>query len=231
MYHAEFGRFCGRDPIGYAGTYSLHEYGEASPVGRGDPSGFLSVTLSGRAREPSCRRLFGSQAFLFSLSGAWPCRTNVGFFVNHVRVHCFLCDCSTHNACVQESFQYWEALMVTRRPGRGTSMTDTVKFGCTPGFGHYRQNSTMKFFCLAPPGSPAQPGEITQQEVSWQPSGVVNPESPCRTTSGVFPRTTTRPSWWGRSTADPPAASRRFAMYWNCCCDRSARYAYIQTRP
>ena len=49
VYHAQLGRFGSRDPRKHASTEDFYRWGDGSPIGKADPSGLVTVTLSGRA--------------------------------------------------------------------------------------------------------------------------------------------------------------------------------------
>ena len=149
-------------------------------------------------------------------------------FVQQVHVHCLLCDCSS-DGCGQDSYMYWENWKVYNVPGKREYIFDTAEYGTTAGRSSYRQNGVVKFFCLVPPGMPREPGEVGLDELKMVPMGVVRGNGTCPTTSGVLRRRTTHRAWWRRDSADPPAGHRRFAMYWNCCCDNAVQYARVET--
>ena len=57
MYHSQLGRFCSRDPVGYAGSqWDLYEYVSSSPLAATDSSGLYERTPGIR----ECCELYGS---------------------------------------------------------------------------------------------------------------------------------------------------------------------------
>jgi RHS repeat-associated protein len=188
-----------------------------------DPSGFLVVRQIRSNLSEHCPKPNASVQWRFETSPKVTCRFPLAFFVQHVRVHCMICDCNTKSKkpCHSEDLEYWEAWpVVARGKNKPASVVDTASFYSTGPRGSYRQSGEIRFYCVAPPNQAPVEGEITQDEIRVLPTGTINP-GPCVTSSGVLARTQTSPSFWERPPADGPER-RLFRMYWNCCCGRQA---------
>jgi hypothetical protein len=227
-YHAELGRFISRDPIGYVDGMNLYR-GYFVPA-ETDPSGEVVVTyLKAGLLNPKCPPpIRGIRRYKFAVSGNWPCRGQIGVFVQRVTVKCVLAGCKNNPPNIHESFVYWEAFRVRK----GKTIADFAGFEASTPRSSYRQNGVIKFFCVAPKGMQPLPNEIEREmgddwrrDNAWIP----NANSACRTKARNLPYTTTMPSFWSKPSSDGVTANRRFSMLWNCCCGKP--YARIEVKP
>jgi RHS repeat-associated protein len=237
MFDAQSGRFTSRDRIGYAGSeWNLYEFLESKSLVLVDSLGekaTLTVTkLDENVRltnlNPRCDVPIAYATFRFQLD-EWPCRGNFGYFVQRVSVSCHVAPCRpTTDGGESDHFVYTEAWRV-QRPLRGrTFVIDRAQFP-SRGLGRYRQDGTVKFYCLSPDNE-VKEGEISVNETSNPGANKFGVGGPCATGSGALHSTSDDQPYWGRTSA-ANSGHRTFGMNWNCCCDKSVKFANAFARP
>jgi RHS repeat-associated protein len=237
MFDAQSGRFTSRDRIGYAGSeWNLYEFLESKSLVLVDSLGekaTLTVTkLDENVRltnlNPRCDVPIAYATFRFQLD-EWPCRGNFGYFVQRVSVSCHVAPCRpTTDGGESDHFVYTEAWRV-QRPLRGrTFVIDRAEFP-SRGLGRYRQDGTVKFYCLSPDNE-VKEGEISVNETSNPGANKFGVGGPCATGSGALHSTSDDQPYWGRTSA-ANSGHRTFGMNWNCCCDKSVKFANAFARP
>jgi RHS repeat-associated protein len=171
IYEPTNGRWLSEDPEEFSDGPNQYVYVLNDPLNFDDPSGLaLQITpTTPRRLNPSCRRISAAAAWWFRVA-PWPCRSNLGFFIQRVTVHCMICDCVNTNPCYHDSFQYWEAWPVhkpntprrERLPNVPATLRvkDTSAFSTSSPLGSYRQSGLVRFYCVAPRGQARQAGEL-----------------------------------------------------------------------
>ena len=227
-YSPQSGRWLSEDPAGFIDGPNAYVFVLNDPINKSDPSGLALEIIQSVPRKlnPTCKKISATAAWWFRVR-PWPCRGNLGFFIQRVTVNCMICDCVDTNECYHTSFQYWEAWPVhkpntpqrERLPNVPATLRvkDTAAYSTDKPRGSYRQSGVVRFYCVAPRGRQRQDGELDPDEVSIQPTGQI-PAGPCTTTSGNLARITTEPGFWRRAPAEG-GKGRYFRMEWNCCCD------------
>ncbi|MFN9712858.1 MAG: RHS repeat domain-containing protein [Planctomycetota bacterium] len=239
------GRFLTRDPIGYADGELLYACKISLNSVDFDgldkkPTTLVVKAANPRNLDPKCNNPSASARFSFVLEGPWPCRSGKGYFVQEVRAHCHVSSCDNFDGGTLDHFTYFEAWPVLKN-GR-KNVIDQAAFSSS-GRGRYRQDGTVKFYCVAPDNNPIA-GEISQDEANgrgdpWHtpvdPDGNGIPNNPifygkgpCGTTPFGLHSRATEPAFWSRAAAAGPG-HRNFIMNWNCCCPES--FANATARP
>jgi hypothetical protein len=180
---------------------------------------------------PTCYRPRAYTTFRFRLS-RWPCRGNRGYFVQKVRVHCHVAKCSppalSSDSGETDHFSYFEAWPIVRPARGGTLEVFDRAENRTAGQGRYRQDGTVKFYCLSPDNE-VRPGEIGLNETSNPGPREFGRGGPCPTRSGALHASDFEPYWVRDGAAG--TGNRTFGMNWNCCCESSLRFANAFARP
>jgi hypothetical protein len=223
---------CSKDPIGYEGnSASLYRFIDSSPLDSMDPTGEIRVfQIRPTNLRPKCDAPSAVATFKFELN-RWPCRGNLGYFVQKVRVHCHIAKCSPpappNDGGASDHFVYFEAWPVVRPLLGKAAVLDTAK-ALSSGRGRYRQDGTVKFYCLSPDNQTKE-GEISTSETSAPGPGVFGVGGPCPTESGGLHSMSTEPLFWSRAAA-ATSGHRTFGMNWNCCCGK-LKFADAFARP
>lgn len=243
LYDPGVGRFCSRDPIGYAETsWNLTEFLNSKSLDKVDHSGNVAeITVKRFKRtflEPHCDLPVAWATFNFELS-EWPCRGNIGYFVQKVSVACNSEPCDRSlvmkdddgRSITSEDFNYFEAWKVSKpltNMKQKVIVQDKAKFApLVKGRGRYRQDGRVKFYCLSPDGTPGF-GEVTEAETSSP--GANSFGKLCKTSSVTLDATQHDQPYFSRPAA-AESASRTFGMNWNCCCGKPLNYANAFARP